>query len=48
LDGDLYFKTAYPEHNLIRARSQLKLAEDMLTKMDAMQSIVQRIAKEEA
>ncbi len=25
LDGDLYFKTAYPEHNLVRARTQFKL-----------------------
>lgn len=46
LDGDLYFKTAYPEHNLVRARSQLKLAADMLTKMDNMQAIVQKIAKQ--
>ena len=48
LDGDLYFKIAYPEHNLVRARSQLKLAADMLTKMGDMHNIVQRIAKEQA
>ena len=48
LDGDLYFKIAYPEHNLVRARSQLKLAADMLSKMEAMQNIVQQIAKEQA
>ena len=46
LDGDLYFKTAYPEHNLVRARAQLKLAADMLTKMEAMEQIVSRVAKE--
>ena len=46
LDGDLYFKTAYPEHNLVRARTQLKLAADMLTKMEAMEQIVARVAKE--
>ena len=40
LDGDLYFKTAYPEHNLIRARAQLKLAEDMIKKLPAMEQIV--------
>jgi len=44
LDGDLYFKTAYPEHNLVRARTQLKLAADMLAKMDAMKKIVQQVA----
>ena len=40
LDGDLYFKTAYPEHNLVRSLAQLKLAEDMISKMDIMQQIV--------
>lgn len=30
LDGDHYFHTAYPEHNLVRARSQLALARSML------------------
>ncbi len=40
LDGDLYFKTAYPEHNLVRARTQLKLVADMEAKWDEMQKIV--------
>lgn len=40
LDGDRYFKTAYPEHNLVRARTQLKLVADMEKKWDAMQKIV--------
>ena len=44
LEGDLYFKVAYPEHNLIRARSQMKLAADMETKMDEMEQIVARVA----
>lgn len=46
LDGDLYFKIAYPEHNLIRARTQLALVADMLKKWDNMEEIVSRIAKE--
>lgn len=29
LDGDIYYKTDYTEHNLVRARNQLKLVEDM-------------------
>ncbi len=29
IDGDVYFKTAYPEHNLVRARNQFKLVRDM-------------------
>ena len=44
LDGDLYFKTAYPEHNLVRARAQMKLAADMQTKFDDMNRIVAEVA----
>ena len=29
LQGDVYFKTAYPEHNLVRARTQFALVADM-------------------
>ena len=43
IDGDLYFKTAYPEHNLIRARTQLKLVADMEEKMDEMHRIVAKV-----
>lgn len=40
LDGDIYFRTAYPEHNLVRARAQFALAADMQTKWAEMQKIV--------
>lgn len=40
LNGDKYFKTDYPLHNLDRCRTQLKLVEDMETKMDEMNRIV--------
>ncbi len=43
LDGDLYFKIAYPEHNLVRARTQLKLVEDMEAKMQDMNRIVAQV-----
>ena len=46
LDGDLYFKTAYENHNLVRARTQLALAADMLAKWEDMQAIVASVAKE--
>ncbi len=46
LDGDLYFKTEYPTHNLVRARSQMALAADMLEKLGQMQAITAQIAKE--
>lgn len=44
LEGDRYFKTAYPEHNLVRARAQMKLVADMEDKWDEMQNIVARVA----
>ena len=44
LDGDLYFKTSYPEHNLIRARTQIKLAMDMQAKWKEMNRIVAEAA----
>ncbi|MDO5022685.1 MAG: aminoglycoside phosphotransferase family protein, partial [Eubacteriales bacterium] len=34
IDGDLYFKVRSPEHNLIRARSQMALLEDIEKKED--------------
>lgn len=40
LDGDLYFKTNGPEHNLVRTRCQIALAKDMLARMDEMEQIV--------
>lgn len=33
LDGDKYFKTSYPEHNLVRSKCQLKLAKEMIKKL---------------
>ena len=40
IDGDLYFNTQYPGHNLVRTRCQIALAKDMLKKMDEMEAIV--------
>ena len=42
LDGDVYFKTKYPTHNLDRARNQFKLVLDMESKMDEMNKIVNK------
>lgn len=38
--GSPYFKTNYPEHNLVRARCQIALAKDMQDKMDEMDRCV--------
>ena len=40
LDGDLYFKIAYPDHNLVRARTQMALVADMQDKWAEMNRIV--------
>lgn len=40
IDGDKYFKTDYENHNLDRARCQLKLAKEMLNHLAEMNKIV--------
>ena len=44
LDGDKYFHTDYPEHNLVRARTQMKLVAEMEARFDEMQAIVRKYA----
>ena len=43
LDGDRYFKIAYPAHNLDRTRAQIHLAADMISKREQMQRIVSQL-----
>ena len=43
LEGDVYFKTTYPEHNLVRCRTQFKLVEEMEKSLDFMQKTVDDI-----
>ena len=42
LNGDTYFKTEYPEHNLVRCRTQFALVADMEKKMDKMVEITKK------
>ncbi len=42
IDGDKYFKTLYPGHNLDRARNQIALAKDILSKRDEMDEIIKK------
>jgi len=44
LNGDVYFRTHRPDHNLERARAQFKLAADMEAKEAAMARIVARFS----
>ena len=39
LNGDVYFKINAPDHNLVRTRNQIKLMEDILSKLDEMAAI---------
>ncbi|MBQ3356192.1 MAG: aminoglycoside phosphotransferase family protein [Oscillospiraceae bacterium] len=43
LDGDVYFHTTYPEHNLDRCRTQFKLVRDMEEQFDKMRKIIRNI-----
>ena len=45
LQGDTYFKTNYPEHNLVRTRTQFRLVEEMEKHFTEMQEIVQKYYK---
>ena len=45
LNGDTYFRTTYPEHNLVRCHTQFKLVYDMEQKMAEMQKITMEAAK---
>ena len=40
LNGDVYFKTDYPEHNLVRAKNQLALVADMEKHLPEMEEII--------
>ena len=46
INGDTYFKTEYPEHNLVRCRTQFALVADIEKKMEEMQKIVCDCCKE--
>ena len=42
LQGDVYFKTAYPEHNLVRARTQFKLVDEMEQQFEEMKAVLKK------
>lgn len=43
LDGDVYYKTKYPEHNLTRARVQFRLVESMEQQFVEMEKIIKSL-----
>jgi hypothetical protein len=42
LNGDIYYKTQRPEHNLDRARTQIKMVAEMEARMGLMEAIVDK------
>lgn len=46
INGDVYFKTEYPEHNLVRCRTQFKLVEEIEKHLDEMNAIVKDCCNE--
>ena len=45
LAGDTYFATKYPEHNLVRARTQIKLATEMEERAGETRAIIDEIVE---
>lgn len=43
IDGDIYYKTSYPGHNLVRTHSQMKLLESLEMNYDFMKDTVENI-----
>jgi Phosphotransferase enzyme family. len=44
INGDTYYKTAYPEHNLVRTKAQFKLLQSLEENFEEMQRIVAKAA----
>ena len=45
IDGDLYFKIKRPDHNLVRARAQMRLLEDIEARYDELCAYTARLTE---
>jgi hypothetical protein len=45
IEGDVYFKIHRPDHNLDRARTQLKLVEEIEARLPEMEKFVRKVWK---
>ena len=43
IDGDTYYKIAYPDHNLVRTRAQYKLLQSMEAQLGQMEAFVRSL-----
>ena len=44
INGDTYYKIAYPEHNLVRTKAQLRLLEEQEKVAEEMKAIIHRLS----
>ena len=44
LEGDVYYKTTYPKHNLVRTHTQMKLVQEMEENADKIREIIAKAA----
>ena len=44
ISGDVYYKIKHKEHNLVRARAQLHLAQDGESKLEQCREIIKKLA----
>jgi Ser/Thr protein kinase RdoA (MazF antagonist) len=44
INGDTYYKIAYPEHNLVRTKAQLRLVEEQEKVEEQMKAIIKRLS----
>jgi aminoglycoside phosphotransferase (APT) family kinase protein len=47
INGDIYYKTKHPRHNLDRARTQIKLVSEIELQMDKLDAIIDKYSKGE-
>jgi hypothetical protein len=46
LNGDVYYKTSRPDHNLDRCRTQIKLVQEMEQQAEAIEKIIKYRSQE--
>jgi Ser/Thr protein kinase RdoA (MazF antagonist) len=44
LNGDTYYKTKYPEHNLVRTKAQFKLLQSIEDQFEEMEGIIRKLS----
>ena len=45
IDGDVYYKISYPEHNLVRTRAQYRMLQSIEAQYGEMMRTVEKYAR---